>query len=123
MARHNTLGLWGENVTAEYLVTKGYAIVERNWRMDHFEIDIVATKGPRIIFVEVKTRSTDEYDPLEAVDVKKKARMVASANAYIRARNVPHEVQYDIVTVIGEPHDYQLDHIEDAFLPSVRTRR
>lgn len=123
MARHNELGRWGENVVAEFLVTKGYALVERNWRMDHFEIDIIATKGCRIIFVEVKTRTSEEYDPLEAIDSRKRARMVASADAYVRAKDLPHEVQFDIVTVIGEPHDYRLDHIEDAFLPAVRVRR
>lgn len=119
MASHNALGKWGENLAAEYLVREGYAITERNWRMDHYEIDIIAMHGSRIVFVEVKTRSTDEYDPLEAVDSRKKARMVASANAYIIAHDIPHEVQYDIITVIGIPEDYTLEHIPDAFLPSV----
>lgn len=123
MARHNQLGNWGESVARDYLITKGYVIVESNWRMDCFEIDIIATKGPRIIFVEVKTRSNDEYDPLEAIDSRKRARMVSAANAYVRSREIPYEVQYDIITVIGEPHDYRLDHIDDAFLPSVRCRR
>ena len=123
MAFHNQLGKWGENIAAEHLIRSGYAIVERNWRMDHFEIDIIATKGPRLVFVEVKTRTSAEYDPLEAVDNRKKARMIASANAYIVARDLPYEVQYDIITVIGEPHEYTLDHIPDAFFPSVRTRR
>ena len=123
MAFHNQLGKWGENIAAEHLIRSGYAIVERNWRMDHFEIDIIATKGPRLVFVEVKTRTSAEYDPLEAVDNRKKARMIASANAYIVARDLPYEVQYDIITVIVEPHEYTLDHIPDAFFPSVRTRR
>lgn len=123
MARHNALGKWGENVAYEYLLAEGYTVVARNWRLHHFEIDIIAMRGARIIFVEVKTRSSLEYDPLEAVDARKKARMVAAANTYIRANDIPHEVQFDIITVIGEPHDYTLDHISDAFLPSVRTRR
>ncbi|MDE6801989.1 MAG: YraN family protein [Muribaculaceae bacterium] len=123
MAQHNRLGQWGENIATEHLIREGYAIVERNWRMEHFEIDIIATKGPRIIFVEVKTRTSADYDPLEAVDTRKKARMIASANAYILSRNLPHEVQYDIITIVGEPNDYTLEHIPDAFWPSVRTRR
>ncbi|MBD5213241.1 MAG: YraN family protein [Bacteroidales bacterium] len=123
MARHNRLGQWGENIATEHLIREGYAIVERNWRMEHFEIDIIATKGPRIIFVEVKTRTSADYDPLEAVDTRKKTRMIASANAYILSRNLPHEVQYDIITIVGEPNDYTLEHIPDAFWPSVRTRR
>lgn len=124
MATHNLLGKWGENIAVEHLIRSGYAIVERNWRMHHYEIDIIATKGARLVFIEVKTRSSaDDYNPLDAVDSRKKAKLIAAANQYIISRDLPHEVQYDIITIIGEPHAYQLDHIPDAFIPSVRTRR
>lgn len=123
MAQHNSLGRWGENVAAEYLTVRGYAIVRRNWRMGHLEIDIIATRGARIIFVEVKTRSTGDYDPVEAVDMRKRNRMIASADAYIRMYDIPYEVQYDIVTVIGDPGNHTVEHIPDAFLPGVRARR
>ena len=54
MARHNSLGKWGEEMVVEHLVKEGYAIVERNWRSNHHEIDIIATKGDMVAFVEVK---------------------------------------------------------------------
>lgn len=123
MAHHNKLGRWGESVAVEYLITIGYTIVETNWRMGHYETDIIATKGNRIIFTEVKTRSTDDFDPLEAINTQKKNRMVRSANAYILAHDLHHEVQYDIITIIGDQHQYTLEHIPDAFIPSVVTRR
>ena len=123
MAQHNRLGKWGEKIAVDYLITQGYAIVETNWHIGHYEIDIIATKGNRLIFIEVKTRSNDDYDPLEAVDSRKKGHMVRSAHAYIMSCDIPYEVQYDIVTVIGDPHSYKLEHIPDAFLPSVVTRR
>lgn len=122
MAFHNTLGKWGERVAVEYLITLGYAIVETNWHNGHYEIDIIATKGNRMIFVEVKTRSSEEYDPLEAVDTRKKSHMVNSANNYILSHDLPYEVQYDIITVIGDPHNHTIDHIPDAFIPSLTTR-
>ena len=71
MARHNSLGKWGEQVVADYLVAGGYDIVERNWRLNHLEIDIIATKGDEIAFVEVKSRSDDAIDPLSAITSSK----------------------------------------------------
>lgn len=123
MARHNILGKWGETIAVEYLITQGYAIVETNWHVGHYEIDVIATKGNRMIFVEVKTRTAGEYDPLEAVDQRKKNHMVRSADTYLRAKDLPYEAQFDIVTIVGDQHSYTLEHIPDAFLPSVVTRR
>lgn len=122
MAIHNSVGRWGEKVAVEYLITLGYAIVETNWRMGRLEIDIIATKGNRIIFVEVKTRTNDDYDPLEAIDNRKRKHMIRSAHNYIIARDIPYEVQYDIVTIVGDEHNYRLEHIPDAFIPTVVTR-
>ena len=56
MAIHNELGRWGEDYAADFLAAQGYRIVERNWRFGHHDIDIIASKGNEIVFVEVKTR-------------------------------------------------------------------
>ena len=118
MARHNELGKWGEEIACEKLICDGYAICERNWRVKHYEVDIIAMKGNRIVFVEVKTR-TDEYvDPLESIDQKKIIHMTRSANAYIHMYNIPHEPQFDIIIIVGSPEKgYKLEHIPDAFMP------
>lgn len=116
MARHNEIGKWGENLAEEYLIAQGYAITERNWRLGHFEIDIIAMKGNRIIFVEVKTRADKSIDPTEAIDEKKIRRTVRSANAYITSYNIPHEPQFDIIAISGTPEDFELRHIPDAFM-------
>ena len=71
MARHNDLGAWGESIAREYLITRGYTIIEHDKRMGHYEIDIIALKGNRIIFIEVKTRLAGSFDPLEAITTKK----------------------------------------------------
>ena len=66
----------------DMLVGLGYAIVERNWRVGHLEIDIVASARPYSFFVEVKTRAADSpEDPLDAIDRRKQAHMAAAANA------------------------------------------
>lgn len=123
MAQHNRLGKWGENVAVELLVSKGYAIVERNWHTPAFEIDIIASKSNRIVFVEVKTRRTAAIDPLSAITKGKISHMVRAANAYMRNVGKPLEAQFDIITVIGDEHDYRIEHIADAFYPPARFYR
>ncbi|MDE6704082.1 MAG: YraN family protein [Muribaculaceae bacterium] len=121
MARHNETGRWGEDVAAEYLAARGYAIAERNWRSGHYEIDIVAYKGSRIVFVEVKTRTRDYDDPIEAVDRNKALRLIRAANVYIDAKDINHEIQFDLIAVNGSPTDYRIEHIPDAFESPLRT--
>ncbi|MDE6495111.1 MAG: YraN family protein [Duncaniella sp.] len=121
MARHNELGAWGEKVAREYLLTQGYAIGGENTRIGNYEIDFIAMKDDRIVFVEVKTRSTDYVDPLEAVDSRKRARLVRAADEYIRSMNIRLEPQFDIITVVGSPEKYEIEHFPDAFFPPLRS--
>lgn len=123
MAQSHSLGKWGEQIVADYLVAEGYAIVERNWRLNHLEVDIIATRGDEIAFVEVKTRHDDGYNPIDAVDRRKINNMVNAANAYLRLTTVPLRPRFDVAAVIGEPHSYKLEYIPDAFLPPLRTYR
>lgn len=118
MAQHNNLGQWGEDLACEELVKLGYAITERNWRCNHLEIDIIAMKGNRIVFVEVKTRSDDYVDPLDSIDRKKIIHLCKAANVYIKMHDIPHEPQFDVIIIVGTPQNgYKLEHIPDAFLP------
>ena len=121
MAEHNELGKWGEDLACEKLVSEGYAIMERNWRMGHYEVDIIAMKDNRIIFAEVKTRADGYCDPMEAIDRKKIAHMVASADVYMRSHDFPHEAQFDVFGIVGSPEDYKMEHIADAFFPPLKS--
>ena len=121
MAKHNELGKWGEEIACEKLIRAGYAIVERNWRMHHYEIDIIASKGDRIIFVEVKTRSNIDADPIEAINNRKIQHMISSANVYLRYFNNHLDPQFDIIGINGTPDNYTIEHIEDAFLPPLKS--
>ena len=125
MALHNDFGKKGEAAARDALLRKGYLIRETNWRCNKFEIDIVAEKGNRIIIVEVKTRALDAMvNPLDAVTPAKIRHMVNAANAYMRYNHLPHEGQFDIITIVGDNRENaQITHISDAFRPPLRSYR
>ena len=118
MSAHNELGKWGEEVSRDHLLTLGYAIDGINQRIGGIEVDFIARKGNRICFVEVKTRTTDIVDPAEAIDRKKRQRMISAADMYMRGIDIALEPQFDLIFIIGTPDGYTLEHIEDAFYPT-----
>ncbi|MDL2265687.1 YraN family protein [Parabacteroides sp. OttesenSCG-928-G07] len=121
MAERNDTGRAGESFAQTYLKKKGYMILHTNWHWHHFELDIVATDGEWLVIVEVKTRSADYLtSPEEAVDRKKMKRIIAAADAYIRLFNISSPARFDIISLVKMEEGYQVEHIEDAFLPSCR---
>ena len=121
MARHNELGKWGEQYAADYLQSIGYDIIERDWRIGHRDIDIIARTGDgtTVVFVEVKTRTSDVVTkPDDAVDIKKIRNIGYEANNYIKTKGIVDEVRFDIISIIGNnKENAQLEHIIEAFNP------
>lgn len=118
MAAHNDFGKLGEELAVNYLTSKGYEILERNWHNIHKEIDIIAKDGEELVIVEVKTRQTDEYgEPDIAVTKKKQRMLIAAANAYLFKNNLDVETRFDVISIIFREGDPVIEHIEDAFLP------
>jgi putative endonuclease len=78
------LGAEGEAIIATYLISLGAEIIATNWRIKEGEIDLVARLSGKLLFVEVKTRSSERYGhPLEAIDQKKAQRLQRLALAWI----------------------------------------
>lgn len=123
MARHNEFGKWGEAAVADLLAGRGYAIVERNWRAGNIEIDLIASKGTEIVFVEVKTRREPAANPFDAITPRKEQMLLRGANAYIQARATPLSPRIDVAIVEGDEHDYRIEYIEDAVRPRLRAYR
>lgn len=121
--RAGSTGQWGEEVAAAYLIAQGYAILERNWRMGHLELDIVAQKGGTVAFVEVKTRQSLDVDPTSAVTRRKRSRIITAADVYLRRYRLPFEYRFDIVAITGTPHSHIVEHIPDAFMPQLKRIR
>lgn len=109
-------GKLGEKLAAEYLMQKGYVIVARNFRHRRNEIDIIASKGGLLVFIEVKARSGrgNWGLPEDAVDGRKASRLISCANAYIFKTNWQHDIRFDIIAVELDGK-IRITHFEDAF--------
>ena len=121
MSDSKELGQKGEDIASDFLVEKGYRIITRNWRWGLNEIDIIAENADFIIFIEVKTRSGNYLEhPSVAVSVSKQKAIIKTANEYINRYNIDKESRFDIITIIKSNTALEIDHIEDAFYPSLR---
>ncbi|TRX72397.1 YraN family protein [Carboxylicivirga sp. M1479] len=120
MADHNVLGKKGEAIAAEYLEKKGFEILERNWVYNHKEIDLIAKHNNYLVVIEVKTRSTDGWEsPKEAITNGKIRFIVEATEAYINEMDIENEVRFDVVTLIPNGEDWTIEHIDEAFHPSL----
>ena len=117
MAVHNEIGQRGEDIARQYLTSKGYAILHTNWRIGRNEADIIAYQDGLLVFVEVKTRSSDNVtQPEDAVDLKKQRNYIRLANAYVLQHHCEEEVRFDIVTVVIHSTDNaEIKHIPNAY--------
>lgn len=121
MAESHNLGKKGEDLAAEHLKGLGYKIIRRNWTSGRHEIDIIAENKDCIVFVEVKTRSEDFHvDPRDAVNREKQRSMIFCADNYIKWNNISKVCRFDVITVIMSQDSHKIDHIEDAFYPTLK---
>lgn len=120
MAEHNDLGKQGEDAAARYLCSKGYEIIERNWVYEKYEIDIIASDGEYIVFVEVKTRSSRQWgNPEEAISKSKIKRIVEAADFYLETYDIDLPARFDVIAVIWTGSDFLIEHFDDAFLAPI----
>lgn len=100
--RNTGLGRYGERVAAQRLVDQGMVLLDRNWRCELGEIDLVLRDGDVLVFCEVKTRSSAAYGhPLEAVTPTKGARLRRLAARWLEEHDVhPRDVRIDLVGVL-----------------------
>jgi putative endonuclease len=117
-AAKQALGAFGERLAAAHLESKGYRILERNYRRREGEIDIVAARGGCLVFVEVRTRRGEEKgSAVESVSPAKGARLAALAEAYCQERpDLPPDRRIDVVAVELSPAGrlLSIQHIENA---------
>lgn len=114
------IGLKGEQIALDYLKQKGYSIIQAQWRFKHKEIDIIAQKEQTLVIVEVKTRTNDFFAlPQDAVDIRKQKLLIEATEAFVETYSNYKEIRFDIIAIILSENSYQIQHIENAFIPSI----
>lgn len=121
-ADHLVTGRWGEKQAARWLKRNGWRIQGLRVRVGpHDEIDLIATRGQQLIFVEVKTRADEAFGrPFSAVDQRKREALRRAARTWLKERRnhiTPEFFRFDVIEVIGRPGgpDPEIRHIEHAF--------
>lgn len=120
MTKSRRIGDKGEQIACEYLLSKGYSIVDRNWSTTYGELDIIAKKAELYIFVEVKTHhSKNTESALASITPAKREKMIKAIYRYF----YEHEIDSDDIVWridaigIALPRNQSpiIDHVEDAF--------
>lgn len=110
------LGREGEDHAARFLMKRGYRILERNYSTPQGEIDLIALDRDHVVFVEVKTRTSNAFGAPElAVNRRKQRRMIKAALGYIKFKKL-HQVpcRFDVVA-ISKAAGEEVELIQNAF--------
>ncbi len=107
------LGKLGEGKAEKYLKKKGYKILERNYKNKIGEVDLIAQDGEYLVFIEVKTRSSEKYGmPSEAVNREKQRKYGLLAKSYLSFNDkLDSPVRFDVIEI----ENNEINHILDAF--------
>lgn len=110
-------GAEGENLAVAFLEKKGYRVLDRNYRFERGEIDIVAEDNGVLVFIEVKARSSKTFgEPEDAVTESKQRRIKNAAEGYLFEHNIDDkECRFDVIAIEYEGKDTIIRHLEDAF--------
>ena len=119
MAQHNELGKKGEQLAVDFLRSKNYDILERNYRFQKAEVDIIALQKDILAIVEVKTRSSLDFgEPQDFVKPKQIQRLVKAVDEYVNVNSLDVEVRFDIIAIVKEKKGFKIEHLENAFYHS-----
>lgn len=118
MRAKDALGRYGEELAALHLREDGLVLVQRNWRCELGELDIVAREGGYLVFCEVKTRRAAMYgSPVEAVGREKAARIRTLASRWLAEHRAAWtEVRFDVIGILAPPSGkVVVEHLRGVF--------
>lgn len=120
MPNNTEKGIEGEEIATALLLKKGYEILEKNWRHQHLEIDIICGINSTLVIVEVKLRANNLFgNPEDFVTKSKQKKLIKAADFYIRENNINWETRFDIISIIQNQNELNVEHIEGAFYPTL----
>ena len=121
MRAKDVTGRLGEELAARHLTEQGLVVLDRNWRCDVGEVDIVARDGDALVNCEVKTRRSRRFgDPLEAITPEKAARLRRLAACWVQAHDIrPRHIRIDLVGIVlgalsSPPGAAEIEHVRGA---------
>lgn len=111
----NPLGREGEEIAARYLQKLGFKIIDRNFRGRNTELDIVALHNNVLVFVEVKTRTSDKFGtPFEQIAFWKLKSLIKAAQFYkLTHKNLPEEMRIDAISIQYSANGPQVEHLQN----------
>ena len=116
MTLRKELGIQGEEIAKQYLIDKGYKILETNWKSGKYEIDIIAQKYDFLSIVEVKTRTNIDFGFPESFVTRKKMRnLIYAANNYLKYKRLDLGLRFEVIALIRIANAFQIEHFEEAF--------
>jgi putative endonuclease len=117
MGANQILGKYGEDAAARFLQDRGYTILERNWRCEIGEIDLIAKHKNQLVFIEVKTRSGNGFGhPFESVTKTKVSRMRRLAAAWVAINNLQSSsLRLDAISVLVRSGHVAIEHLKQVY--------
>ncbi len=115
LSEHILFGRKGEKLARLYLLNKGYTILEKNYVIKNLEIDIIAEKDDEIVFVEVKTRKSNEFvNPEDAVDTQKERNLLNASDLYMQKFELDLFYRIDLISIVLNDKEFTINHFENA---------
>lgn len=111
-----TIGKRGEGLCAEYLLSKGYHILSRNYRHKRSEIDLICQHDELLVFVEVKSRTSVKFGyPESFVSEKQQQAIIRAAEHYLYEEKWMGDIRFDVVAILFANGETKIEHFKDAF--------
>jgi putative endonuclease len=116
MNQNKNTGSTGEDLAVEFLTKKGYTILHRNWRFRYWEVDIIASKGKFLHFIEIKTRTNTRYGlPEESISQHKMNNLKNAAEEYQYQHPEWKFIQFDVLAILmqqwNEPEYFLIEDV------------
>ena len=103
-------------LAVNFLKENGYTILDRNWRFQKAQIDIVCQINNTLAIVEVKTRSSVKIGlPIDAVNSNKIRLLTRAVDEYVCAKNLDLDVRFDVISIHKDKNSFVIEHLTDAF--------
>ncbi|WP_092065285.1 YraN family protein [Desulfonauticus submarinus] len=117
VARHLETGLNGEKIAKEYLIARGYKILETNFRSKYGEIDIICELDKEIIFVEVRVRNKkSQVNPIETINKNKFKKLYKTASIYLSQNKFwQRPCRFDFIGILVEKNKWRIKHVQNVW--------